>query len=307
MAKKKQKITKLEADPLKDVAVAEVVEAVEVVENESPWYVFCSTGCGFCKKAEPVVEALNNEGYDILVLDMAEPDNQKLNKELQTEYGARCGTPWFINAETGKGICGYREKDVVKKWLDGEDIPEPPRPKGPMPRVPFNGATDQEEKAWRGEYATWLEDNAHLPDTQKRPADDILASPRASREAPRPPMGADATDADIDAWGDTLRVWQEENTHLSGMQPVHIIVSNFKKRRDNMLVAEGTAAPKGTPPSNVPTISVGKDDAGRVGQPITMHTSPETFEWAQKLNSIEARFTALEVKLDKIVTHFGIN
>ena len=44
---------------------------------------------------------------------MAEPDNQKLNQELQQEYGTRCGTPWFINADTGKGICGFRDKDVV--------------------------------------------------------------------------------------------------------------------------------------------------------------------------------------------------
>ena len=96
-------------------------QAVKTVEKtqESSWYVFCSTGCGFCKKAEPVVEELNNEGYDILTLDLAEPDNAKLNQELKTEYGVQCGTPWFINADTGKGICGFREKDVLKKWLDG--------------------------------------------------------------------------------------------------------------------------------------------------------------------------------------------
>jgi hypothetical protein len=123
-------------------------------------------------------------------------------------------------------------------------------------------------------------------------------------------MGADATDADIDAWGDTLRDWQEENTHLTGMQPVHIIVSNFKKRRDNMLAAEttdGGRPPQPTPPSNAPQLNVAKEGSRNIGQPITVHTSAETFEYAQKLNSIEARFTALEVKLDKIVTHFGIN
>ena len=83
--------------------------------TDSPWYVFCSTGCGFCKKAEPVVEELNKEGYDILTLDLSEPDNQKLVQELKTEYGVQCGTPWFINAETGKGICGFREKAVLEK------------------------------------------------------------------------------------------------------------------------------------------------------------------------------------------------
>ena len=82
--------------------------------QESPWYVFCSQGCGFCKKAEPVIEELNNEGYNIVKLDVAEGDNQKLAEELKKEYNTQCGTPWFINAETGKGVCGYREKAVIK-------------------------------------------------------------------------------------------------------------------------------------------------------------------------------------------------
>ena len=99
-----------------------------VEEESSPWYVFCSTGCGFCKKAEPIIEELNKEGYNILKLDVAEGDNQKLSAELKKEYNVQCGTPWFINAETGKGVCGFREKGILKKWLDGEDIPVPPRP-----------------------------------------------------------------------------------------------------------------------------------------------------------------------------------
>ena len=47
-------------------------QAVKTVEKtqESSWYVFCSTGCGFCKKSEPHIEALQKEGYDVLVLDI---------------------------------------------------------------------------------------------------------------------------------------------------------------------------------------------------------------------------------------------
>ena len=78
------------AKEVKDAVVEEPVKVVEepvdadgTEEELSPWYVFCSTGCGFCKKAEPVVEELNNEGYDILILDMAEPDNQALNKSYR--------------------------------------------------------------------------------------------------------------------------------------------------------------------------------------------------------------------------------
>ena len=89
----------------------------EVVEDEvtSPWYIFCSQGCGFCKKAEPVVAELNESGKypEILKLDLADPDNRGLNNELKQKYNVQCGTPWFINAETGASICGFREKDVI--------------------------------------------------------------------------------------------------------------------------------------------------------------------------------------------------
>ena len=74
-----------------------VSEDTETSEAElSPWYYFFSQGCGWCKKASPVVEELNKDGHDVLMLDLAEPDNQKLRDELFEEYGTRCGTPWFI-------------------------------------------------------------------------------------------------------------------------------------------------------------------------------------------------------------------
>ena len=132
---------------------------VKSEETQSQWYYFYTTGCGFCKKAEPIIDELVKEGYDILKLDMAEPDNQKLNKELQEEYGIQCGTPWFINAETGESICGYREKDVLIKWLNGEHIPAPPRVKGRMPKPPLQGASEKEETTWTGEYNKFKKQN----------------------------------------------------------------------------------------------------------------------------------------------------
>ena len=47
--------------------------------NEYSVEVFTMPGCGWCKKAGPVVEELNEGGkYDeILMLDVAEPDNAK--------------------------------------------------------------------------------------------------------------------------------------------------------------------------------------------------------------------------------------
>ena len=76
------------------------------VKKQEALYYFYSVGCGFCKKSEPIVDELNKEGYNILKLDLAEPDNQGLNNELKQKYGKQCGTPWLIDAESGNNICG---------------------------------------------------------------------------------------------------------------------------------------------------------------------------------------------------------
>ena len=50
-------------------------EELEVVkqkeEKQSTFYYFYSQGCGFCKRAEPIVDELNKEGHNILKLDLA--------------------------------------------------------------------------------------------------------------------------------------------------------------------------------------------------------------------------------------------
>ena len=55
----------------KEETAVEVIEEptnVEETEEElSPWYYFFSQGCGWCKKASPVVEELIEEGHDILL------------------------------------------------------------------------------------------------------------------------------------------------------------------------------------------------------------------------------------------------
>ena len=224
------------------VAVVEEPVDTEGTEEElSPWYVFCSTGCGFCKKAEPVIEELNKEGHDILVLDMAEPDNQQLNKELQTEYKTQCGTPWFINADTGKGICGFREKDILEKWLAGEDIPAPPRPTGPPPKTPFQGSTNKENTDWKKQYGEWLKSNEHMPETwqkQQKSASAIIDDPRPKSDPPVVPRGPEYTDPEsekiIDIWGEKMKVWQEENKHLSNLQPIDNILLQMKRRSVQM-------------------------------------------------------------------------
>ena len=138
----------VKTEAVEEVDETTVVDETTEEEELSPWYYFFSQGCGWCKKSTPVVEELIEDGHDILILDLAEPDNQKLVNELKEEYSVQCGTPWFINADTGKQICGFREKDVIEKWLNGEDIPAPPRPTGPPPKTPLYGATNKEEIAW---------------------------------------------------------------------------------------------------------------------------------------------------------------
>ena len=136
------------------------------VKKQEALYYFYSVGCGFCKKSEPIVDELNKEGYNILKLDLSEPDNQGLNNELKQKYGKQCGTPWFINADTGNAVCGYREKDVIKKWADGEEIPEPPKPKSQAPMLPKDFYDDEEVKRFKDEYEIWKKDNKHIPDLQ---------------------------------------------------------------------------------------------------------------------------------------------
>tara|TARA_R100000008_G_scaffold86652_1_gene80669 strand:- start:460 stop:1323 length:864 start_codon:yes stop_codon:yes gene_type:complete len=221
MAKKKSsKVEKTEQTT--DVAVLEEKKSTQS-------YYFYSVGCGFCKKAEPIVDELIKEGHDILKLDTAEPENRKIADELKKEYKVQCGTPWFITPETGKGVCGFREKDILEKWLDGEDIPAPPRPKSPMPRPPFMGVSGKEETAWKKEYKKWAEENSHLPNLQT--AQQILDRPRPKTEPPKPP-NPQGTDEELDTWGKEYSKWKDENSHLPNLQPVETILQRFKQQRD---------------------------------------------------------------------------
>ena len=259
----------------------EITEKTNEVEEElSSWYYFFSVGCGWCKKSTPIVEELLDDGHDILMLDLAEPDNQSLNRELQAEYKSQCGTPWFVNAETGKGICGFREKDILEKWLAGEDIPEPPRPTGQPPKVPFHDSTNKENIAWKREYKTWLKDNKHMPDTwqeQQKSANSIIDGPRPKWDPPRPPMGVQTTDKQFDDWGEQMKDWQEQNKHLPNLQPVDNMIQQMKNRRDQMAAQQ---------PGGAPAAGGAVDNA--------------------QLNTMDARVQALEVKIDKIINHFGV-
>ena len=240
---------------------------------ESAFYYFYSVGCGFCKKAEPIVDELNKEGYDILKLDLADKDNQGLKKELESKYIKSCGTPWFIDGMTGNQVCGFREKDIIKKWVDGEDIPQPPRPKGPPPKLPFHGASDEEITKWKEDYKKWAAENEHMPNLQ--PADKILERPRPKYDPPNPPA-VNATDEEYNKWGKSYTRWKDDNKHLPNLQPVDTILERLKQRGTNQPVAPG-AQNQPMPPQ---------------GAGIT----PD----------INARFQRIEQKVDKLIKHLGV-
>ena len=279
--------TEVKTEELKSVeATGENTEQDTTGDEDelSPWYYFFSQGCGWCKKSTPVVEELNKEGKlpEILLLDTAEPDNAKLRDELFAEYKVQCGTPFFINADTGENICGFREKDVLTKWLNGEHIPAPPRVKGRMPKPPLHGASEKEETTWTGEYNKWLQENDHMGEdfkSKQRTAKEILEAPRPKTDPPVVPnLSLPATtEESIDAWAKEVEKWQKENDHLPNLQNPDNMVQQLKARWNQM---------QGKPPA------VG----GR----------PNTAASDAKLNTLEAKISALEVKLDKVMNHFGV-
>ena len=209
----------------------ETTDQKDNTPKESTLYYFYSVGCGYCKKADPIIDELIAEGHDILKLDLAEPDNQGLKKELSDKYGKQCGTPWFIDGETGNQVCGFREKDIIEKWVNGEDIPAPPRPNSPPPRVPCLNASEEELNKWKEDYQNWTKENEHLPKIQT--VEEILARPRPKSEPPRPPMGPNSKDEDLDEWGKKYDKWVKENDHLPNLQPASTIIDRIKSQRNS--------------------------------------------------------------------------
>ena len=157
---------------MSEAEVKQTQEPTKTTEssNESQLYYFYTVGCGFCKKVDPIVDELISEGHNILKLDLAQGNNRELNEELKKEYNLKCGTPLFVNSETGHNVCGFREKDILMKWVNGEEIPEPPKPKGPPPPPPTDFKDKKQVATWKASYKTWAEENSHLPNLPKADA-----------------------------------------------------------------------------------------------------------------------------------------
>tara|TARA_R100000008_G_C3493339_1_gene119836 strand:+ start:104 stop:664 length:561 start_codon:yes stop_codon:yes gene_type:complete len=137
-------------------------------KKESTLYYFNSVGCAFCKQIDPIVEKLNKEGYNILSLDLSESDNQGLKREIENKYDLRCGTPFLVDGSNGKNICGQLQasEENIKKWADGEEIPEPPKPKSPAPPLPKDWDDKKQIDEFKKDYDKWKKENNHLPKLQ---------------------------------------------------------------------------------------------------------------------------------------------
>ena len=256
----------------KSKSVTKKQPLVEVKEEkkESALYFFYTEGCGWCKKAIPFIDDLNKDGYEILKLDLANGDNRKLQDEIKKEYKHQCGTPYFVDAETGNTICGYREKDVLEQWAKGEEIPQPVRPTGPPPKLPLDGASKKEEEKWTKEYNVWYEKNKELPNVKV--AEQLLKLPRPKSDPPKPPSPT-ADNKTVDKWITEYDNWKNENEHLPGLLEGKVIGERFKAQRD------------------------GKPIPGAPGQqPISGGIDAEA----------EARITRIEQKMDKLMRHLGV-
>ena len=116
--------------------------------------------CGWCKKSDPVVDELRKSGYEITTLDITNPQDAERANEAKTKHGAQCGTPLFLDNTSGNIACGFKEKDVLEKWANGEEIPKPaPRPQ-PNNQQPPNQQPQQPSGPQRHklEYV-WLDGN----------------------------------------------------------------------------------------------------------------------------------------------------
>jgi len=53
------------------------------------------------------------------------------------------------------------------KWVNGEEIPAPPKPKGPPPPPPQDFDNKEEVDKWKEGYGKWAKENDHMPNLPK--------------------------------------------------------------------------------------------------------------------------------------------
>jgi thiol-disulfide isomerase/thioredoxin len=195
--------------------------------NTSELYYFYTIGCAYCKKVEPIVDQMNKSGYNILKLDLEEPENRQVMDELKEKFPFSCGTPFFIDPSTGNNVCGSRDKETLIRWAAGEKIPPLQQPVTPIPRIPLLDVLPEEEDKFIQEYTVWIEENSHLENLKT--AQEMLATPRPKSQAPIPP-NANFTPEQINEWKIKYTTWIEENSHLENIVPVDTVLQRIAAR-----------------------------------------------------------------------------
>tara|TARA_Y100000296_G_scaffold73223_1_gene90483 strand:+ start:62 stop:610 length:549 start_codon:yes stop_codon:yes gene_type:complete len=104
-------------------------------------------GCGWCTKSDPHVDALRDKGFKITTLNVSEADEAKRANEVKTKHNIHCGTPLFIDAESGNNVCGFKELDILEKWAKGEKMPTRPMPPQMPPGAPAPTNVQHDENA----------------------------------------------------------------------------------------------------------------------------------------------------------------
>ena len=197
---------------------------MKLVTNQSDLYYFYTVGCTYCKKVDPIVDQMIEEGYNILKLDLEESENKQVRDELKKKFPFACGTPFFIDSETGNSVCGSRDKETLLRWAAGEKIPPLQQPVSPIPRIPLLGVSPEEEEKFTQEYIKWSEENSHLPNLKT--VQEMLDTPRPKSQAPAPP-NANFTPSQIEDWKAKYTVWVKENSHLENITSVETIMQRL--------------------------------------------------------------------------------
>ena len=82
-------------------------------------------------------------------------------------------------------------------------------------------------------------------------------------------LNVNSTDEELDTWGKEYTKWKDENEHLPNLQPVEVVLKNFKQRQQQM----------------------------------QQRQTPQEKDVSTKLIK---RVDSLEKKLDKLMKHLGV-
>ena len=71
-------------------------------EKRGNVFYIMSPQCGWCKKADPIVEELLEQDYKLTKLDVTTPEGANKSQEIKQKYNLQCGTPLFVEEKTGE-------------------------------------------------------------------------------------------------------------------------------------------------------------------------------------------------------------